>query len=118
MRSGFLNEKIITMPEENMISANECCLHYNIELSFISHLGDYGLIELAFIKQQQFIPADQLQQLEKFIRMHYDLNINVEGIEAITHLLGRMEQLQQEVATLRNKMNLLSPTGDLSSHFK
>ena len=105
MRYGFLNEKIITMPEENMISANECCLHYNIELSFINHLSAYGLIELAFVKQQQFIPADQLQQLEKFIRMHYDLKINVEGIEAITHLLGRMEQLQQEVAILRNKMN-------------
>ena len=103
------------MQEENMISANECCLHYDIELSFINHLGDYGLIELTYKEQQQFIPADQLQQLEKFIRMHYDLNINVEGIEAITHLLERMEQLQQEVTTLRNKMSFFSATSILDS---
>ena len=105
------------MQNENLISANECCLHYHIELAFINYLHEYGLIETIAIEQEQFIPAAQLQQLEKFIRMHYELNINIEGIEAIAHLLSRVEKLQEEIAGLKNKINFISITRDPFSEF-
>ena len=96
------------MQKENFIAAAECCLHYNIEIEFLNYLHEYGLIEITTIEQDQFIAEVQLQQLEKFIRMHYDLNINIEGIEAISHLLTRVEQLQEEIVSLRNKINFFS----------
>jgi hypothetical protein len=39
--------------------------------------------------------------------MHYDLDINMAGMEAIKHLLQRMHTLQKEVKTLRNELGHL-----------
>ena len=38
--------------------------------------------------------------------MYYDLSINIEGIDAIQHLLERIKQLQKEVDILKNKLKL------------
>ena len=39
--------------------------------------------------------------------MYYDLSINIEVIDAIQHLLERMESMQQEIYSLHNKLRLL-----------
>jgi hypothetical protein len=44
------------MQDENLIPANECCRHYDIELSFINYLHEYGLIEMTSEDREQFIP--------------------------------------------------------------
>jgi hypothetical protein len=64
------------------------------------------LIEITTIKETGFIDAGQLQQLEKFIRLYYELDINLEGIETITHLLQRIKSLQDEIITLKNRIRL------------
>ena len=75
------------MQTKNLIAVNEFCFNHNIEVSFINSLQQTGLIEVDFVEETPFIDADQLQQVEKFIRFYYDLDINLEGIETITHLL-------------------------------
>jgi len=45
-----------------------------------------------------------MQKLEKFVRMHYDLDINVEGIETINYLLQKIEEMQMEILRLRNSI--------------
>ena len=94
------------MQTENLIAIREFCIHNNIEISFISSLQQTGLIEVATVKEAAFIDADQLQQVEKFIRFYYDLDINLEGIETITHLLQRMNAMQEEIIMLRNRLSL------------
>jgi len=94
------------MTTEKLISVNEFCTSHNIEISFISSLQQNGLIEIATIQETAFIDADQLQQVEKFIRFYYDLDINLEGIETITHLLRRMNAMQDEITALRNRLSL------------
>jgi chaperone modulatory protein CbpM len=94
------------MQTENLIAIHEFCINHNIEISFISSLQQYGLIETTSIEGNDFIDAGQLQQLEKIIRLHYELDINIEGIESITHLLQRIESLQHEIITLRNRLHL------------
>ena len=47
-----------------------------------------------------------LYDVERYTRMYYDLSINIEGIDAIHHLLGRVESLQQEVNRLKSKLRL------------
>jgi hypothetical protein len=44
-----------------------------------------------------------MQKLEKFVRLHYDLDINLEGIETINYLLEKIEKMQREILELRNK---------------
>ncbi len=94
------------MQSEKLIALNEFCINHNIEISFISSLKQTGLIEITAIEETEFIDADQLRQLEKFIRFYYELNINLEGIETITHLLERINLLQHEIIALRNKLRL------------
>jgi len=86
------------------ISVTECCIHYSIEASFVWNLDEHGLIELERSGQDAFIAYEQLPELEKYMHLHYDLDINMEGLEAIKHLLGRMEQLQQQVKRLENEL--------------
>ena len=46
----------------------------------------------------------QLPELEQYARLYYDLSINVAGLDAIHHLLKRMEHLQHEVRLLQNEL--------------
>jgi hypothetical protein len=94
------------MGTEYLIAVDEFCASHNIEISFISSLHQSGLIEITTIKNSGFIEADQLRQLEKFIRLYYDLDINLEGIETIDHLLLHINSMQDEIRSLRNRLRL------------
>jgi hypothetical protein len=94
------------MQEENLISANEFCLHHNIEISFIQSLQEYGLVEITTSQEGSFITINQLGEVEKLMRLHYDLNINFEGIDAITHLLKKLQSMEDEMLRLKNKLRL------------
>ncbi len=94
------------MENEQLIPAEECCTNYNIEYSFISSLQQYGLLEITTIKETRFLTINELQKLEKMIRLHYELEINLEGIEAITHLLDKVEYMQTEMTSLQNRLRL------------
>lgn len=91
---------------KDLISANEFCASHNMEISFISSLHESGLIEIATLEKELFIPTEELPTLEKFVRLYFDLEINVEGIECIHHLLNRIEALQEENRILRNRLEV------------
>lgn len=92
--------------ENELINAEDICMHYQIEYSFIQDLQQAGLIQITTVEQRSFIEPAQLHDVESMIRLHYDLNINLEGIEAIRHLLERVKTLQQQVAQLRSRLHL------------
>ncbi|MEO7306701.1 MAG: chaperone modulator CbpM [Ferruginibacter sp.] len=93
------------MQTGEMIIVNEFCIHHNIQLSFVNALKDSGLIELTIVEEKLYIPENQLPYLEKLVRL-YELDINLEGIETITHLLSRMNDLQQEILRLNNRLSI------------
>ncbi|PZR36418.1 MAG: MerR family transcriptional regulator [Azospira oryzae] len=92
------------MTKDEMISADEFCIHHQIELAFIRSLTDAGLIEVVIVHEKIFVPLSQLPRLEKLARLHYELDINMEGLEAIHHLLGHMNALEHQVTALANKL--------------
>jgi hypothetical protein len=92
------------MEQDEMIPAEDFCTHHNIEYTFISSLESSGLINVTSIKQSAFIHADDVRKLEQFMHLHYDLDINIEGIEAINYLLEKIEAMQSEIVKLRNKI--------------
>jgi len=100
------------MQTENLIAINEFCINHNIEISFISSLQQNGLIKITTFEDKEtgFITAGQLQQLEKIVRFYFELDINLEGIEAITYLLQRIESMQDEIIALKNRLRLYETT--------
>jgi hypothetical protein len=89
-----------------LVSVDEFCSNHNIELSFISTLQQNGLIDITTIGQSGFIDIVQLPQVEKFIRLYYELDINIEGIETIVHMLQRINSMQAENILLMNRLRL------------
>ena len=96
---------------DDLIAVNEFCVHHNIEISFINLLQQNGLIEISTIESKYFVEKEQLPQLEKFVRFYYDLDINLEGIETITYLLQRVENLQNEIIKLKNRLRFYDAHG-------
>jgi chaperone modulatory protein CbpM len=72
--------------------------------SFIMELEEDGLIEVRVIDEERYLPTSQLAELERYTHLYYDLSINIAGIDAIHHMLERIELLQQEVRSLRNEL--------------
>ena len=93
------------MESEDMILASEFCIHHNIELSFIYSLHESGLVEITEIQELAFLPVSQLTHLEKLVRLHNEMDINLEGIETISYLLERMSKLQERIILLNNRLN-------------
>ena len=83
---------------------NDYSTHSNIEPDFVLMLGEGGLIDIEVIDDTSYFPASQLNELEKYTHLYYDLSINIEGIDAIRHLLERIENLQNRVKTLENEL--------------
>ncbi len=82
------------METQPIIAAEVYCTHYGIEYSFIQALEQSGLVSTTIIEDKMYVPWEQLPELEKYTRLHYDLHINVEGIETIAHLLNQVQHMQ------------------------
>jgi len=96
---------------DDLIAVNEFCVYHNIEISFINLLQQNGLIEICTIESNNFVEKEQLPQLEKYIRFYYDLDINLEGIETISFLLQRIENLKSEIIQLNNRLRFYEAPG-------
>ena len=92
------------MEKKELIAAEQFCTSHQIEFSFINSLQELGLVEITRIDDVGFISLNQLQKLERFVRLHYELEINPQGIDAISHLLNRIEDMQAELLRLRNRL--------------
>lgn len=90
--------------ENKLIAVEEFCTYHHIEFTFLESLSEFGLIELVPVENNRFLQEEQLKDIERMIRLHYDLDINMAGIDAISHLLKRMDTLQQEIRMLKNGM--------------
>ncbi|WP_194850469.1 chaperone modulator CbpM [Nonlabens antarcticus] len=94
------------MNEQAMIPAQTICLHYNVEFSFVDTLQKMGLIHVEIIEQTQFIHKDQISDLEKIIRLHNELEVNLEGIDVVLNLLQKEQELRKELHSLKNRLRL------------
>ncbi len=94
------------MNEKPLISTQSLCSHYNIEISFVNALSKMGLIQIEIVEQNQFIHQDQIGDLEKIIRLHDELNVNLEGIDVVFNLLAKERELQNELNALKNRLRL------------
>jgi thiaminase len=91
---------------DEMIIIEEYIRHSHIDPQFIDLLEENDLIHLEEIDSERYLHQDELNNLESYARLYYDLSINIEGIDAIRHLLERIHILQEEMQDLRNRLQL------------
>lgn len=90
----------------DLIEIDELCIRYKVEHTFIRSLSESGLIEVISLEQGEYVHCDKLREFEKMHRLYHDLNINLEGLEAIQHLLKKLKELQKTNLNLQNRLNL------------
>ncbi len=78
------------------ISRTECVALYKIEIHFFDALADAGLIVVEQENEEFYVDYEELNMLERYANLHYDLDINVAGIEVIARLLNNVKALQEE----------------------
>lgn len=90
-----------------LIIIQEYCTKSQIDFDFVEQLENEGLIELTIVDNEKYIHISQLKALERYTRWHYDLAINVEGIDVIRNLLDKIDEMQQEIQQLKQVMRLM-----------
>lgn len=94
------------MNPDNLIPINTLSTQYNVEISFFSSLYEFELIEIITIEQVQYIRVDKINDLEKIIRIHNELGINMEGIDVVLNMLTKIQKLENELNTVKNRLGL------------
>lgn len=96
------------MESNNLILIEQFCSNCDVEYSFINSLNEHGLIEIIILDDKKYISNMHLKDLERAILFHYELNINLEGIEVIYNLLKQINDLQKELILTKNKLNIFN----------
>lgn len=89
-----------------LITLKEYSIQYNVEPEFLLELEELGVIYFQKKGEEKYILEEQLIELERYIRFYYDLNINIEGIDAIRHLLAKVSEMEREIKMLRSQLHL------------
>lgn len=90
--------------QNDLIIIADYCDKCHIDPSFIDILEDWDLIDTQMSDGRRCLSFSQLPDVERYSRMYYDLDINMEGIDVIHHLLQRMDGMQREIDRLRNRL--------------
>ncbi|MCW5515781.1 chaperone modulator CbpM [Muriicola sp. Z0-33] len=93
------------MDTRNYIRVRQFCSSHNIAESFVRILQEYEVIEMVEINRELHLHEYELPKLEKMLRLHKELEIDPQGLQAVHHLLQKVALLQQEVSTLQRKLD-------------
>lgn len=85
------------MDNHKIISIRQICVLYEVEPDFLAALRESGLIHVIEQDNDLFLEEEHLADFESLWRMHHELEINLAGIEAISHLLARIRELQRRI---------------------
>jgi len=96
------------MEEQKLILVETVCSHYQLQFSFIEQLEEVGLISLVRENEVIFISEEKVSDLEKVLRLHEELNVNLEGIDIILNLLNKVGSLQSELAEAKQELKWYS----------
>ena len=92
------------MTTEKYIRIRDFCQGHSLEEAFLYQLQEFDLIQIVEVGRQPAIHRRELHQLERLVRLHRDLEIAPQGLQAVQHLLDRMDLLEEEVWQLRRRL--------------
>ena len=83
------------------IAVKSICTIYEVSETMLSNMVDFDLIEIVITDDIPHISIDEVAKLERYIRLHFDLGVNVEGLAVIKDLLEEREKLRWEISMLK-----------------
>lgn len=89
------------------ISREELVKIYKIEVTFFDELVNSGLLNIQTENEIRYLMYEDLPNFERFTNWHYDLEINLPGLEVIHEMLQKMNDLKQKNRELMNKLSAI-----------
>lgn len=99
----------------NRISREELVKIYEIDITFFDELEEFGLLKTELENDVKYLLFEDLSVFEKLTNWHYDLEVNMPGLQIIQNLLNQIHSLQAENKKLMRKM--ISFTDDFDGDF-
>jgi hypothetical protein len=90
------------------ISREELVQIYNIEITFFDELVDSGLLNIETDNEIRYLMYEDLPTFERFTNWHYDLEINLPGLEVINSMLQKMKNLNEINRELMQKLSAIN----------
>ncbi len=94
------------MDTQKYVPVLHLCELYHAEFSFFKELNDIGLIEIVSVKNTMYLHEDHLIEVERIIRIHRELNVNIEGVDVVLNLLEKVEELQNKLNRIQSRLRL------------
>ncbi len=97
------------MQTENFILVNHYCEHTQTPLDFIYSLQEFGFIEIKQIESNVYVEPNDLVEIERISRLQHELGINLEGIDALNHMMQRVNRLENELRIMKERLKIYEP---------
>lgn len=94
------------MDTQKYIPVLHLCDLYHTEVAFFRELDEQGLIEIITVENSLYVHQDKLYEVERIIRIHRELNVNIEGVDVVLNLLEKVDKLQNEVYRIQSRLRL------------
>lgn len=92
------------MKLENLILIDELCVHYDLKKDFFWALEVHGLLDIELKDSLAYLHESDIIKLERIIRLKDELELPIESLDVYFHLMDKIDDLQQEIRTLRNRL--------------
>jgi len=94
------------MSTPDYIPVLELCEQYRIEHTLVTELHEKGVLEVVTISQTRCLHHDSIPVFEKIMRIHKELEINIEGVDVILNLLDKIENLNRQLIKTQNRLRI------------
>jgi len=92
------------MTEIRYIAIRTFCEYHQIDRRLVEAFFEFGLLDPHEDQGEWYLTDEDIEPLETMLRLHQDLGINLEGIEAIMHMRRRIRHLQQRLHELEYEL--------------
>ncbi|MCB9201911.1 MAG: MerR family transcriptional regulator [Flavobacteriales bacterium] len=94
------------MESKELINIKSIILYHKVDEDFISQVESFQLIDIIIKDTDKYIHTKQLPVLERVIRLHYELKVNMEGIDVIGNMMDKMEDMKERIRKLECRLKL------------
>ena len=86
---------------KNYITIKELAAFHEIDEGYLMEFIHFGIISVKKQKTNLEIHLDDVEELERAIRLRRDLEVNLQGVDIICRLRTRIVELQRELSEFK-----------------
>ena len=92
------------MKSEIYIPIQEISDFCHVDISILRDFAEYNLITIQVYRKTECVMAEEIEQIKRIIDLYRELGVNKEGIEIILSMRDQILEMQNEIRTLKQKL--------------